>query len=98
MSTWPEVEAALAAHSEQFRTDHTCPSSAVLGLLAVHDSASAHLLCPSCGVCWVHTEHGALHVADPLGCSGCRDQPKQDCLVHLSATFPRFGLDGQSEG
>jgi len=91
MSGDRDWQSVLAAHALRFRTEHSCPACGTLGLARVHDCDAAHLLCPSCGACWNVTEHGALSATDPLGCSGCREQAKESCVVRLSTQFPRFG-------
>lgn len=90
MSGDDDWRAVLATHAARFRTEHTCPSCEVLGLTRVHDCDAAHLLCGSCGQCWHETDHGILAAVDPIGCSGCREQPKETCFVQLSARFPQF--------
>ncbi len=91
----PSARSLIGEASGRFTDSHRCPGCGELAVAQVRDCDHAHLLCHSCRRCWRQTEHSYVTV-DPLGCSGCSEQPKSECYAILSAAFPRFGgADGE---
>jgi hypothetical protein len=56
----------------------------------VHTLGEPHYLCQSCGRCY-RVEHVRFRPVDPVGCRGCADKSKRECIALLASTFPRFG-------
>jgi hypothetical protein len=66
-----------------------CPRCVWPVLRPVGSLDQTHLLCESCGHCW-HVEHGRLRPVNVLGCHGCAEHSKRDCIALLHDEFPHF--------
>jgi hypothetical protein len=75
---------------EVWAAGRRCPRCVWPNLQEVRSLGEAHWLCESCGHCW-RIEHGRLRAVNPLGCHGCANREKRDCIALLQKEFPRFG-------